>query len=246
MKIIISPAKRMEECGDLFEPGAPAVFLERTKLLLVFGANEQITHENFLRYAGMDLDRAQTPALLSYVGIQYQYMAPKLFSYEEWEYAKKHVRILSGFYGLLKPDTPVVPYRLEMQAKLAAGGAKNLYEFWGGALAGELEREEKELEQEEEREETGVILNLASAEYSRAAEPYLSPKTRFVSCVFGSLKDGKVKVKATEAKMARGEMVRYLAQNQVKTIKEVREFRALGFSFDAGRSKEDCLVFVKG
>ena len=263
MKIIISPAKRMEECGDLFEPGAPAVFLERTKLLLavlkgksegelkeLFGANEQITHENFLRYAGMDLDRAQTPALLSYVGIQYQYMAPKLFSYEEWEYAKKHVRILSGFYGLLKPDTPVVPYRLEMQAKLAAGGAKNLYEFWGGALAGELEREEKELEQEEEREEereeTGVILNLASAEYSRAAEPYLSPKTRFVSCVFGSLKDGKVKVKATEAKMARGEMVRYLAQNQVKTIKDVREFRALGFSFDAGRSKEDCLVFVKG
>ena len=90
-----------------------------------------------------------------------------------------------------------------------------------------------------------MILNLASAEYSRAAEPYLSPKTRFVSCVFGSLKDGKVKVKATEAKMARGEMVRYLAQNQVKTIKDVREFRALGFSFDAGRSKEDCLVFIK-
>ena len=263
MKIIISPAKRMEECGDLFEPGAPAVFLERTKLLLtilkgksegelkeLFGANERITHENFLRYAGMDLDRAQTPALLSYVGIQYQYMAPKLFSYEEWKYAKKHVRILSGFYGLLKPDTPVVPYRLEMQAKLAAGGAKNLYVFWGGSLSGELEREEKELERgeerEEEREETGVILNLASAEYSRAAEPYLSPKTRFVSCVFGSLKDGKVKVKATEAKMARGEMVRYLAQNQVKTIKEVREFRALGFSFDAGRSRGDCLVFVKG
>ena len=90
-----------------------------------------------------------------------------------------------------------------------------------------------------------MILNLASAEYSRAAEPYLRHKTRFVSCAFGSLKDGKVKVKATEAKMARGEMVRYLAQNQVKTIKEVREFRALGFSFDAGRSRENCLVFIK-
>ena len=58
-------------------------------------------------------------------------------------------------YGLLKPDTPVVPYRLEMQAKLAAGGAKNLYEFWGGALAGELEREEKELEQKKSRKKSG-------------------------------------------------------------------------------------------
>ena len=107
------------------------------------------------------------------------------------------------------------------------------------------EQAERQARREEEREETGVILNLASAEYSRAAEPYLSPKTRFVSCAFGSLKDGKVKVKATEAKMARGEMVRYLARNQVKTIKEVREFRALGFSFDAGRSRENCLVFIK-
>ena len=90
-----------------------------------------------------------------------------------------------------------------------------------------------------------MILNLASAEYSRAAEPYLSPKTRFVSCVFGSLKDGKVKVKATEAKMARGEDGPVSGPESGKNDKEVREFRALGFSFDAGRSRGDCLVFIK-
>lgn len=92
MKIIISPAKKMEECSDMFEPGGFRCFrtgqkrLHEQMLLHVgrglkelFKANDRITRENFERYQAMDLDRALTPALLSYVGIQYQYMAPHLF-----------------------------------------------------------------------------------------------------------------------------------------------------------------------
>lgn len=141
----------------------------------------------------MDLKTGLTPAVLAYVGIQYQHMAPQIFTGEEWEYVCRHLRILSGFYGVLRADDGIVPYRLEMQAKLKTvyiricmdSGADKIYR---GTLA----------------DGPAVILNLASKEYSRAVEPYLRTGDRFVTCVFGTLKDGKVRVKATEAKMARG------------------------------------------
>ncbi|MFR3765256.1 MAG: YaaA family protein, partial [[Clostridium] symbiosum] len=176
----------------------------------------------------MDLDRALTPALLSYVGIQYQYMAPHLFSHGQWEYVKNHLRILSGFYGILRPDDRVTPYRLEMQARLAVDGKKDLYDFWGSSLFEKLTgktEEETEPGSGGKAENTPVILNLASREYSKAIEPFLTPDIRFVTCVFGVLKDGKVKIKATEAKMARGEMVRFLAENNVTDVEAVRVFR---------------------
>ena len=183
MKIIISPAKKMEECQDIFVPGGFPQYLPWTKQLYellksmaeeelqsLFGANAQITRQNFERYQTMDLMRALTPALLSYVGIQYQYMAPKLFSNEEWEYVNRHLRILSGFYGILKPDDRVTPYRLEMQTKLPAAGKKELYEFWGRKLYDALE--------------DSVIINLASREYSKCIEKYLTKGDQFLTVTF--------------------------------------------------------------
>lgn len=247
MKIIISPAKKMEECPDLFGTGGMPEYLDRTEILCerlksmseaelqaVFKANDQITRQNFERYRHMELARANTPALLAYVGIQYQYMAPKLFSEKQWEYVKEHLRILSGFYGILRPDDAVTPYRLEMQAKLSVEGTKDLYDFWGSSLYASLTGEAHP-----------VIINLASKEYSRAVEPYLTEKDRFVTCVFGSLQAGKVKVKATEAKMARGEMVRYLAENNITDIGELLRFDRLDYRYEEKYSSEDTLVFLK-
>lgn len=248
MKIIISPAKKMEECEDIFAPGAFAEYLGRTKILYerlvsmgeaelkgLFKANDTITHQNFLRFQSMDLEQARTPALLSYVGIQYQYMAPKLFSYEQWEYVKKNLRILSGFYGILRPDDRVTPYRLEMQAKLAVDGKKDLYDFWGDSLYRSLQREET----------PGVILNLASKEYSKAIEPHLTPDIRYVTCFFNVLEEGKLKVKATEAKMARGEMVRFMAENRIEDVEKIKDFSALGYRYEEKLSTHDCFTYVK-
>lgn len=261
MKIIISPAKKMEECSDLFEAGGFPVFLDRTKRLHerlcsmseeelkeLFKANDRITRENFERYQAMDLDRALTPALLSYVGIQYQYMTPHLFSHGQWEYVKNHLRILSGFYGILRPDDRVTPYRLEMQARLAVDGKKDLYDFWGSSLFEELTgktEEETEPGSGGKEENTPVILNLASREYSKAIEPFLTPDIRFVTCVFGVLKDGKVKIKATEAKMARGEMVRFLAENNVTDVEAVKGFSVSGYGYSPEHSEENSFVFIK-
>lgn len=247
MKIIVSPAKKMQVFNDAMLPGNPPVFLEEAKTLLsvlkafsqaelrdLFKANEKITRENFARYQGMDLERNLSPAALTYIGIQYQYMAPHIFTDSQWQYLCKNLCILSGFYGLLRADDGIVPYRLEMQALLKTEGHDNLYSFWGDKIYRELVREDRE------------ILNLASKEYSKAVEPYLEEDVRFVSCIFGTLAAGKVKVKATEAKMARGEMVKWLSENQVRDLEQVKGFAQLGFTYEPELSDDRKLVFIKG
>lgn len=246
MQIIISPAKQMRVDTDSIVAEGQPFFLEETKKLLsrlktfdrgalreLFRTNEKITEENYLRYACMDLEKGRTPALLSYVGLQYQYMAPQVFTVDQWEYVRTHLWILSGFYGMLRPKQGITPYRLEMQARLSVGEAKDLYAFWGDRLYKELVREEQ------------VVLNLASKEYSKAIEPYLKREIRYVTCVFGSLQEGKVKVKGTEAKMARGEMVRWLSKRQIEEPEDVRKFEGLGFSYCADRSGPGEYVFLK-
>lgn len=242
--IIISPAKKMKVNSDVFSWKAEPLYIEQAEELMqilkshseaelkqLFAANDAITHENFLRYRSMDLRTNLSPAALSYVGIQYQYMSPQVFSAAEWDYVCRHLRILSGFYGILRADDGIVPYRLEMQAKLATEKGRDLYSYWGARLHRTLAGKH--------------ILNLASKEYSRAVEPWLTKPERFVTCVFGTLSDGKVKVKATEAKMARGEMVRFLAQNQAEELDAAKQFDRLGFSFDPERSNDTQFVFIK-
>ena len=105
-----------------------------------------------------------TPAILAYDGIQYTYMAPDVFEQQYFDYVQEHVRILSGFYGSVKPLDGVVSYRLEMQAKAKIDGCKNLYEFWCDSLYREVLPEGR------------IIINLASKEYSKCVEKYLQPQ----------------------------------------------------------------------
>ena len=256
LKIIISPAKKMEECQDIFAAESSPQYLDQTRILYeklkamtedelqeLFKANDQITRQNFERFQTMDLDRAHTPALLSYVGIQYQYMAPKLFSYDKWEYVREHLRILSGFYGILRPEDKVTPYRLEMQAKLSVDGAKDLYEFWDKSLLNALLDRTDALKAAAEAVPP-VILNLASKEYSKVIEKHLTPEIRYVTCVFGELKNGQVKVKATEAKMARGEMVRFMAEKKIEDVEQIKTFACLGYRYAEEFSDEDTYTFI--
>ena len=149
------------------------------------------------------------------------------------DYLREHLRILSGFYGLLRPFDGVTPYRLEMQAKLSVDGHRDLYEFWGDALARQL------------ASETDFVLNLASKEYSRVVEPYLPKSVRFLTCTFGEWKDGKVIEKGTMCKMARGQMVRWLAENNVTNWTDIRAFDQLGYRFQPELSDENHDVFLK-
>ena len=245
MKIIMSPAKKMKSDDGLPWQELP-FFLEKTQRLLetlrampynrlkaLWKCNDSIAEENLRRLKTMDLRRGLTPAILSYEGIQYRYMAPDVFTDREFGYLQKNLRILSGFYGLLRPFDGVTPYRLEMQAKLAVDGAKDLYGFWGADLAVAL------------AEGTDWVLDLASREYSDAVTKHLPPSVRLVRCVFGEEQAGRVVEKGTLCKMARGEMVRYMAETGAERPQDLCSFDRLGYRFAPGYSSENVLVFLR-
>lgn len=246
MRVIISPAKKMKRDTDSFPVSALPRFLpEAGQLLHVLRAmspkelqalwkcNDAITKLNVERVREMDLTRDLTPAVMAYEGIQYRYMAPGVLERQALDYLEEHLRILSGFYGLLSPFDGVVPYRLEMQAPLGVEGHRDLYGFWGEkpakALAGE----------------SGLILNLASREYSRVVEPHLPAGTRFLTCIFAQRKGDKLVEKGTLCKMARGEMVRWLAENQIVRREDIPGFKGLGYRFSPGHSTGDNYVFFQ-
>jgi len=246
MRIIISPAKKMNIDTDSLPCSGLPQFVDRTQLLLdtlkgmsyaelkkLWKCNDSIAELNFERINTAHLHKRLTPAVLSYEGIQYQYMAPGVFTYDEIDYITQHLRILSGFYGILRPFDGVVPYRLEMQAKLSADGKKDLYDFWGGTLAAQL------------ASETDCILNLASKEYSIAVSKHLPESVKFITCVFGEIKDGKVVEKGTACKMARGEMVRFMAENNITDTEQIKTFNRQNYRFCPERSDENTFVFIR-
>ena len=246
MRIIISPAKQMRVDTDTFACREIPVFPEKTKILLnyisglsyeeqktLWACNDRIAGENAERFRNMDLRKGLTPAILAYDGIQYTYMAPAVFEDGQFDYVQEHLRILSGFYGVVKPLDGVVPYRLEMQAKAKLPGFRNLYEFWGEDLYREV------------MDESRVLVNLASKEYSKCIEKYLTPGDRYITCIFGEPEGDKIVQKGVYAKMARGEMVRFMAGMQAETPEQMKDFSWSGYWFEEERSSEREYVFVR-
>ena len=244
MLAILSPAKRMKT-EDCLAPRTEPMFLARTEQLLgvlrgmtlpqlqtLLQCNDDIARRSWRQYQTMDLRAGLSPAVLSFDGIQYQYMAPGVFDDRCFDYIEHHVRILSGFYGLLRPFDGVTPYRLEMQARLRTDFCTDLYDFWSDGPCRALLRE------------TDTIVNLASGEYSRLIRRHLPKGARFVTCIFGEQQGGRVVEKGVYVKMARGEMVRFMAENHMQRPEELRSFDRLGFVFQPALSDESRLVFV--
>lgn len=145
------------------------------------------------------------------------------------------LRILSGLYGLLKPLDLMQAYRLEMGTSIAIGTKKNLYEYWKKTITDALN---KELENEE------LFINLASNEYFIAVD-LKKLKVPVITPEFKDYKDGKLKMISFFAKKARGLMVRYIIDNNVETLEELKNFNYEGYAFDANLSSENKLVFTR-
>ena len=254
MRIIISPAKQMRVDTDSFTCTELPVFMEKTKILkdwissltynqqkLLWACNDKIARQNSERFAVMDLEKNLTPALLAYDGIQYTYMAPAVFEDGQLDYVQEHLRILSGFYGVVKPMDGVVPYRLEMQAKAAVAGYKNLYDFWGADLYHEVMDDPEGLASHRSR----ILVNLASKEYSKCIEKYLQPEDRYITCIVGEREGGRIVQKGVYAKMARGEMVRFMAGTHAEDPEQMKEFNWSGYGFDDRLSSDSEYVFIR-
>ena len=253
MRFIISPAKKMNVVDDAFAWRDLPRFIDGAERLLgvlqalsydqakaLWGCSDALTELNFERLRTMDLRAkgALTPAVLAYEGIQYQHFAPRVMDEAQLAYTQECLRILSGFYGVLRPFDGVAPYRLEMQAKLRVGGAPSLYAFWGDRLYRML------------ADEADVIVNLASVEYAKAVLPHAEAAgtraPRIVTCLFGAIDvQGRFRQRATAAKAARGSMVRWCAERTIERVDGLRSFDQLGYAYDEARSTDDCLMFVQ-
>ena len=185
MKIILSPAKKMIADTDNIAPVELPAFIDKTAEILgwmkskskeelkaIWKCNDKIAEQNFNRLETMDLYNRLTPAVLAYEGIAFQYMAPAVFEIQQFEYLQNHLRILSAFYGILKPLDGVTPYRLEMQAKAEIEETTNLYDYWGDRLYHSV------------IDDSRIIINLASKEYSKCIEKYLSDKDKYITVTF--------------------------------------------------------------
>ena len=249
MRIIISPAKQMKVDTDTFENIDTPVFIEKTEMLKnriaalsydeqkkLWNCNDKIAALNSRRFETMDLHKGLTPAILAFDGIQYTYMGSTVFDNAQYEYIQQHLRILSGFYGVLKPMDGVAPYRLEMQAKIDIDGYNDLYSFWGDSLYHEVV------------DDSHILLNLASAQYSKCIGKYLQSDDRFITFIFGELAPDnadKVVQKGVYCKMARGEMVRFLAEISAEAPEQAKDFKWSGYKFDESRSDEKTYCFTR-
>ena len=246
MKIILSLAKKMITDTDSIAPVELPEFIDRTAEILswmksqskeqlksIWKCNDKITEQNFNRLENMDLYNMLTPAVLSYEGIAFQYMAPSVFENRQFDYIQNHLRILSAFYGVLKPMDGVTPYRLEMQAKAEIEDRKNLYDYWGERLYCSVIDDDR------------VMINLASKEYSKCIEKYLSDKDQYITVTFCERSGDKLVTKGTYAKMARGEMVRYMAEKEIENPTDIQKFDRLGYTFRGDLSSESRYVFER-
>ncbi len=252
MKIIISPAKSLDfESKATTSLHTQPAFLEqsgklnkklktlsRKKLGDLMSISPALADLNYNRNQNwqppFDLENAKQ-AVFAFTGEVYRGLDVTTLPEEKLPLLQDRLRILSGLYGLLKPLDLIQPYRLEMGTRLKVGRRDNLYKFWDHSLAGALN---------EEMEDGELFVNLASAEYFKAV-PTKALKVPMITPVFKELKNGQYKTIMTFAKKARGLMVRYILDNNVNTLEELKGFNTEGYGYSEAMSTDTELVFIR-
>ena len=256
MITIISPAKNMKVDREGTKPLTLPHYIEEAKdiwkelkemmpsdLQVLMKINDKLADDSFDRIQHMKFDMEGTSAIETYDGIQYKYMNPQNFSGKAKDFAQKHLRVLSGLYGVVRPYDSIYEYRLEMLTKLIVKNvetgvySKNLYDFWGRKLYEQLI---------EELEGEKVIVNLASDEYGKTIKKYVKEPYRMITCHFKVYSKGQYRVQATAAKMARGSMVRYICEYQIDDPVKLKAFDWEGYRFEEILSSDEEYVFLQG
>jgi len=253
MKIIISPAKSLDFKTELPTKNfSTPNFLSESKkinellkkkspseLKSLMSISEKLAELNWNRNntfkTPFNIENAR-PSIFTFNGDVYSGLDAFSLSMDQLNQAQKSLRILSGLYGLLKPLDLIQPYRLEMGTKLNVEGSLNLYGFWRNKITNKLN---------DELNENEFFVNLASNEYSSAIDRKLL-KTSMISPVFKDMKNGKLKIISFYAKKARGMMVRYILDNEINNLEDLRGFDYGGYSYSSEESeKMKELVFIR-
>lgn len=249
MNIILSPSKSMQTASASTPVVSEPDFLDRSQTLVsnlrkknvaelmsfmeISEPLAELNHQRFKDWTTPFTPNNATPAIFTFSGDVYDGLDASTLKKSDITFAQKHLRILSGLYGLLRPLDLIQPYRLEMGRPLATRGAKNLYEYWRQPITAAL------------NEMPGNhLVNLASQEYVKAVDKKKLNK-QIISPIFKDKKNGKLKIISFYAKKARGLMARHLIENRIDNPDDLLTFTADGYHYDETLSKPTEPVFTR-
>jgi uncharacterized protein len=248
MLILLSPTKQMDfSRTDKYEQihKTPAYFNEakglhrelikynRDSLMNIMKISEKLTDSTHNDIHGFNSESAESgSALYAYSGTVFQWLNPESLGDNELNYAAKHLRILSGLYGILSPDEVICRYRLEMKTPLAIGECENLYQYWKQKITDHL------------IDENLPIISLASNEYNKAVDKK-QIRQAFITMQFKEKTGDKVRTVGMYSKMARGLMAGKIIREQTTDPETLKRWNLDGYTFDTDLSSESDWIFVK-
>lgn len=196
---------------------------------------------NYDRYANWNKNHSgsnASQALYSFTGEAYRGLDAATLKASDAEYAQKVFHVLSGLYGVLRPLDLIQPYRLEMGTKYGFRDKKNLYDFWGNKITENIEKAVEASPGEK------VLVNLASNEYSKVID-FKKLKYKVVNPSFYEERNGKLKMITVYTKKARGMMTRFIIENRIEKLEDLKAFDLDGYYFSNENSGADKLIFVR-
>ena len=254
MIIVLSPAKTLDYEFDATGSHSVPAFLSQSSKLIkqlknkepkdiasLMGLSDKLATLNYDRYqswtAAKKVSNDSKQSILVFKGDVYQGLQAEDLTKSEMNFAQKHIRILSGLYGILRPLDLMKPYRLEMGTKLETENGKNLYEFWGNKI-------QKNVLNELKNQKSDLLINLASNEYFSALGK-LPEDINTISPTVKDYKNGKYKSISFYAKKARALMARWIIQNKVKDFEDLVKFNVDGYKFSKSESTASAPVFLR-
>jgi cytoplasmic iron level regulating protein YaaA (DUF328/UPF0246 family) len=255
MLTVISPAKKLDfETIPGTSDSTTPDFLDQSRKLVrnlreyseidlmeLMNISQKIAELNFNRYAQWKTPfnaKNAAQAIFAFRGDVYAGLDADTLGKKDLDFAQKHLRILSGLYGVLRPLDLMQAYRLEMGTRLTNDRGKNLYEFWGNRITDKIN---EELSSHRSR----TLVNLASNEYFKAVNSS-SLIGSLVTPAFKEKKNGSYKMIGIHAKKARGLMSRFMITNRIDKPDDLKEFDVDGYRFNAGLSDDSNWVFTRG
>ena len=253
MIALLSPAKSLDIEKDKYqdlhtEHPFPTETMQLVRILKKMGIedlrglmhiSEKLGIENVARYKQFNKDYPDSlsaAAIYAFRGDVYQGFNADTANKNDIKFAQKHIRILSGLYGILRPMDKMQAYRLEMGTKLENKKGKNLYEFWGDKIS-------KELNKDLEALKSDTVINLASNEYFKAIDRK-KLKANIVDIDFREDRDGTLKFVSFNAKKARGYMARFIVDQRIKSLEDLTAFNTEGYEYRGGL-EDGKMLFVK-
>ena len=208
--------------------------LKELENLMAISTNiAELNKKRFIEFG----NQQKKAAVFAFAGDTYKGLSVENLEKNDLEFAQKHLRIISGLYGLLRPLDEIEPYRLEMGSKLKGKHGSSLYEYWGNKISENLNQHAKTTGSQ-------ILVNCASNEYFNVIN-LKNLILKVITPIFMERKNGKEKIISFYAKNARGAMARFIIQNRLQSEEDLKKFNLDGYNYSSEKSKEGKIVFIR-